>query len=144
MADNDEFNKNPQQENQQSDESYQFNTQPVQPDAQFSANNVNVTTPGADDGKNWSIAALVCGIVGIVGGWFPVVQYFTTVAAILGIIFGVKGRKLSVAAYGKASGLATAGLVLGIIGTAIAALGIICLAVCGSILAGAAGAAALS
>lgn len=79
-----------------------------------------------DNGKGQSIAALVLGILGIVGGWIPVVGYFTTVCAILGIILGAKGRKKSVAAEGKASGLATAGLVLGIIGTAFAALGLVC------------------
>lgn len=90
-----------------------------------------------DDGKKLSIAALVLGILGIVGGYIPVVCYFTTVCAILGIVLGVKGRKLSVAAYGKASGLATAGLVLGIIGTAFAALGILCTVVCAGALAAA-------
>lgn len=45
------------------------------------------------DAKNISIAALVCGILGIVGSFIPVVQYFTLVLAILGIVFGVKGRK---------------------------------------------------
>ncbi len=79
-----------------------------------------------DNGKGLSIAALVLGILGIVGGWIPVVGYFTTVCAILGIVLGAKGRKKSIAAEGKASGLATAGLVLGIIGTAFAALGLVC------------------
>ena len=49
--------------------------------------------------------------------------YFTFVLAILGIVFGVKGRKL---AQPDQKGLATAGFVLGIIGTVIGALGIIC------------------
>lgn len=92
-----------------------------------------------DEGKKWSIAALVLGILGIVGGWVPVVCYFTTVCAVLGIIFGVKGRKMSVAVNGKASGLATAGLVLGIIGTAFAVLGLLCTAVCSAALLAAAG-----
>lgn len=94
-----------------------------------------VETPTVvDNGKNWSIAALVLGILGIVGGAIPVICYFTTVCAILGIIFGVKGRKMSVVAEGKSSGLATAGLVLGIIGTAFAVLGLICTAVCSAAL----------
>ncbi len=98
-----------------------------------------------DDGKKLSIAALVLGILGIVGGWIPVVCYFTTVCAILGVIFGVKGRKKSIAAEGKASGLATAGLVLGIIGVVFAVLGLICTVICSAALcaAGSAGAAAL-
>ncbi len=83
-----------------------------------------------NNGQNLSIAALVLGILGIVGGFIPVVCYFTTICAILGIILGVKGRQMSVAATGSASGLATAGLVLGIVGTAFAVLGLIC-TVCG-------------
>ena len=91
---------------------------------------VEETPVVADDGKKFSVAALVLGILGIVGGSIPVVCYFTTVCAVLGIVFGVKGRKMSVAVNGKASGLATAGLVLGIIGTAFAVLGLLCTAVC--------------
>ena len=79
-----------------------------------------------NNGQNLSIAALVLGILGIVGGFIPVVCYFTTICAILGIILGVKGRQMRVAATGSASGLATAGLVLGIVGTAFAVLGLIC------------------
>ena len=81
-----------------------------------------------NEGKGFSIAALVLGILGIIGGWFPYGGYVTLVCSILGIVFGVKGRKMSAAANGKASGLATAGFVLGIIGTAICALGVICVA----------------
>lgn len=94
-----------------------------------------------DDGKKLSIAALVLGILGIVGGWIPVVCYFTTVCAVLGIIFGVKGRRKSIAVYGKPSGLATAGLVLGIIGTAFAVLGLVCTALCSAAICASAGAA---
>lgn len=92
--------------------------------------NSNPASNNTDDGRGLSIAALVCGILGIVGAWIPVVCYVTTVLAILGLVFGVIGRKKSTAACGKASGMATAGLVLGIIGVAIAALGIICTIAC--------------
>ncbi len=80
-----------------------------------------MTETNQNTGKNLSIAALVCGILGIVGGFIPVVQYFTTVLSILAIIFGVMGRKR----LGK-SGLATAGMVLGIVALAISVLGILC------------------
>lgn len=72
-----------------------------------------------------AVAALVCGILGIIGSFLPIVCYFTTILAILGIIFGVKGKKFA-AANNTSSGLATAGLVLGIIGAAFAAVGLIC------------------
>ena len=77
-------------------------------------------------GKNFSIAALVCGILGIVGSFIPIVSYFTLVLAILGIVFGVKGRKM---ATPETKGLATAGFVLGIIGVCFAVIGGIC-AIC--------------
>ena len=86
--------------------------------------------PPVNDGKGLSIAAIVCGILGIIGGFIPVVSYFTFILAILGIIFGVIGRKKSAAVYGKASGLATAGLVLGIIGTVFGVLGLVCSCLC--------------
>ena len=86
-----------------------------------------------NNAKGYSIAALVCGILGIVGSFIPWVCYFTFVLAILGIVFGVKGRKL---AQPDQKGLATAGFVLGIIGTAIGALGIVCI-VCAAGVAGA-------
>ena len=77
-------------------------------------------------GKNFSFAALVCGILGIVGSFIPIVSYFTLVLAILGIVFGVKGRKM---ATPETKGLATAGFVLGIIGVCFAVIGVIC-AIC--------------
>lgn len=88
--------------------------------------------------KGLSVAALVCGILGIVGSFIPVVCYFTLVLAILGIIFGAKAGKIA-KANGEAKGLATAGLVLGIIGTAFGAVGVICV-VCAAGIIGAAGA----
>lgn len=90
-------------------------------------------------GKGFSVSALVLGIIGVIGGWFPVVNYFTGICALLGLIFGVAGRKKSMAATGRPSGLATAGLVLGIIGTAFAALGLICTLACAGAIAGALG-----
>ena len=77
-----------------------------------------------------AVAALVCGILGIVGGFIPVVTFFTFVLSVLGVIFGVKGRKMSTAVFGKPSGLATAGFILGIIGLSFATLGLLCTALC--------------
>lgn len=74
-----------------------------------------------------SVAALTCGILGIVGSFIPIICYFTLILAILGIVFGVKARKTC--AEDK-RGLATAGLVLGIIGTSFSAIGVICVLAC--------------
>lgn len=78
--------------------------------------------------KGMSIAALVCGIIGCVGVFLsahPVIVFITLAVAILGIVFGAKGMKAS-KETGEGKGLAVAGLVLGIIGTALAAIGVIC------------------
>lgn len=88
------------------------------------------------EGKGFSVAALVLGIIGIVGSFITIVCYFALPCAILGIVFGVKGRRRSTLVRGKSSGLATAGLVLGIIGTVFAALGLICTLACAGMIAG--------
>ncbi|MEG1806137.1 MAG: hypothetical protein RR327_07085, partial [Clostridia bacterium] len=83
-------------------------------------NNQNNSQPNPSNG--FSIAALVCGILGIIGGFIPVVQYFTTILSILAIIFGVQGKKKS-----TSHGLATAGFVLGIVSLSISVIGIVCI-----------------
>ncbi len=107
---------------------------PQQPAPQYQAPQYQApqTYPGqpVNTGKGLSITALVVGILCIVGSWIPVINYVTTILAILGVIFGALGRKKSILATGKASGLATAGLVLGIIGCSFAALGLICTLAC--------------
>jgi hypothetical protein len=74
-----------------------------------------------------AIAALVCGIVGIVGGWIPGFNVFALVLAILGIVFGALAMKNAAA---DKKGIATAGLVLGIIGTVCAGIGVIACTIC--------------
>ena len=75
--------------------------------------------------------------MGIIGSFIPIVCYVTFILAILGIVFGVKARKTALPGE---TGLATAGLVLGIIGTVFVALGVICV-ICALGVVGAAGAA---
>lgn len=82
-----------------------------------------------NNAKAFSVTALVCGILSIVGAFIPVVCYFTLVLGIVGIVFGVKGRKTSPA---NAKGMATAGFVCAIIGTAFSAAGVICILACAS------------
>ena len=117
------------------DNNQNFEQQPVeqqaveQPVEQQPANPMMPPMPPmgpVSDGKGKSIAALVLGIIGVVLGWFTYVSIVSLALSILGIVFGAQGRKACVAAYGKASGMATAGLVLGIIGTCISALGSVC------------------
>ena len=79
-----------------------------------------------NDGKKESTAAMVLGIIGVALGFicffvlgFLVIASF--VCSLLGIIYGVKGKRLSRAATGTASGQATAGFVLGIVGVVLSA-----------------------
>lgn len=76
--------------------------------------------------KGISIAALVCGIVGVAGGW--ILSWGGIVVSIVAIILGAIGMKKA-KENNEPKGLATAGLVLGIIGTVITVLVVIC-AVC--------------
>ncbi len=88
------------------------------------------TARNPKDGRGLSIAALVLGICGVVFCWVGVLNIIILVCGILGIVFGVIGRKKSIICYGKPSGMATAGLALGIIGTAICAIGVIACVAC--------------
>ncbi len=80
-------------------------------------------------GKGYSVAGLVLGIISAVFGWFGVIGYVALVCGIIGIILAVKGKKLAVAA-GAPTGLATAGLVLSIIGTCLAGIGVLACTIC--------------
>lgn len=66
-------------------------------------------TPAPEAGKGMAIAALVCGLVGILctGG----------ILNILALVFGIIAKK-----QGSKSGMATAGIVLGAIGIALAVI----------------------
>lgn len=77
--------------------------------------------------KNKAIVSLVCGIVGLVGGSIPVVQYITGILSIVAIVFGAMALKDK--PEGSEKGMAVAGLVLGIVATGITVLAILC-AVC--------------
>lgn len=81
--------------------------------------------------QGMAVASLVLGILGLIGGWIPVVQYFTTLCSLLAIIFGAISRKKAMEEK-QPTGMATAGLVLGIISLALGVIGIICvIASCG-------------
>lgn len=80
-------------------------------------------------GKGYSIAALVLGIVATVLAWFYMINIAALACGILGVIFAAKGKKLAVAASAP-TGIATAGLVLSIIGTILAGIGFFSCTVC--------------
>ena len=92
--------------------------------------NIHNTKPSSVNkpSEGISIAALVCGIIGIIGGSFDTIRYFALVIAIVGILLGATGLKRA-KVNNKPKGLAIAGLVLGIVGAAFCLIWIIYTAV---------------
>ena len=82
------------------------------------------------NGKGFAVASLVLGIIGIVFSFFTFINLISLACAIIGIVCSVIGRTKSKKATGKVSGIATAGLVLSIIGTVFSALGAVCTIAC--------------
>lgn len=78
--------------------------------------------PGA---KGKSIAALVMGIVSAVFCWVGGFNIVALVLGVIGIVLGVKGRNECPIGY-QGHGMATAGLVLAIIGTVLSGIGVAC------------------
>ena len=78
--------------------------------------------------NNYAIAGLVLGILSIVLCWVPTISILALPCGIVGIILSVKGRKIEV----KKS-MATAGMVLSIIGLSIWAIVIVCALCAGSL-----------
>lgn len=71
--------------------------------------------PGAPT-SGMAVAALVLGIIGVVSSWC----FIGLIPAILGVVFGVIGRKETTGPGAKSGrGMATAGLITGIVGLAI-------------------------
>lgn len=81
--------------------------------------NYQPSVRNCNDGQGLSIAALVIGCCAIVFCWIPYLNFLLLAGSIAAIIMGAKGRKYSALAYGKPSGLATAGFVVSIVGTSI-------------------------
>lgn len=75
-------------------------------------------------GKGFSIAALILGIVSCVLAWFYMVNIGAIVTGVVGIILAVLGKKRA-KALNAPTGLGTAGLVLSIIGLALACIGFV-------------------
>ena len=121
-------NMNPQNNQQNENANQQFTyQQPVyqQPVYQQVPRNPH-------DGRGFSIASLVIGCCAVALCWTPIMNIILLACGIIAIIMGAKGRKMSIMAYGKPSGLATAGLVLGIIGTVITGIGAVSCLACAS------------
>ena len=83
-------------------------------------------------GKTLSTIAMVLGIVSVVFAWLGWLTLLGLVCGIVAIVLAVKGKKASVEA-GEPTGMATAGLVLGIIGVVLSGIMVICIVACGSL-----------
>ena len=80
-------------------------------------------------GKNCSIAALILGIVSIVLCFPYVLSALAMACGIVGIICATNGQKYCLEA-GQPTGLATAGLVLSIIGLTLSAISVFTCTLC--------------
>ena len=80
-----------------------------------------------------AIAALDCGIVGVVGCFLGYFAFVSLALSVVGIVLGVKGMNVA-KTTGAGKGLAIAGLVCGIVGAAFSLIGAICtICVCASV-----------
>src|SRR5579884_4062159 len=73
-------------------------------------------------GNGIAIAAMVCGIVGLVFCWIPVVDIISIILGALGIVFGFIGNNRARELGGSGRGMAITGIVCGIIAIALSVL----------------------
>ena len=83
-----------------------------------------MTEEKTNAGKGLGIAALVLGILAVVCSFIPCISFWAIVLGIVGIILGAVGLSKAKSG-GGAKGLPKSGLILSIIGTAIAIIWII-------------------
>ena len=80
------------------------------------------TAGGKKESNGWAIAALVCGIVGAVGGLIPLLYWLAWGLGLLALVFGViairqGGRERS------GTGMGWAGAILGVVAIGFGAIG---------------------
>lgn len=95
-------------------------------DNQFKSNGYGQMPQGK---KGMAITAMVLGIVSCVLAWFYGVNAIALATGVVGLVLAIVALK-SYKDLGQSSGLATAGLVLSIIGTVLAAIGFFTCTVC--------------
>lgn len=79
--------------------------------------------------KGFAITSLVLGIVSIILAWFYGINILGIVTGAAGLVFAILAGK-SYKAIGQKNGIATAGLVLSIIGLALSIIGFFACTVC--------------
>lgn len=91
--------------------------------------------PAPVPGKSKSIAALVLGIISVVFFWSGYGALITLVLSIVGLILAINAKKeMQASGNFSSKGMATAGLVLCIIGLVLSAIGLISCVLCVSAL----------
>ena len=119
-----DYNNNDYQ--QQPQQPYQ---QPQQPQYQQPYQQPPYQQPGYPQAPKQSnpmaIGALVCGIIGVIFCWFGWFSFVALVLYVIGIILGAKGMQVA-KTTNSGKGLAIAGLVCGIVGTALSLIAVIC------------------
>ena len=119
-----DYNNNDYQ--QQPQQPYQ---QPQQPQYQQPYQQPPYQQPGYPQAPKQSnpmaIGALVCGIIGVIFCWFGWFSFVALVLSVIGIILGAKGMQVA-KTTNSGKGLAIAGLVCGIVGTALSLIAVIC------------------
>ena len=75
-------------------------------------------------GNGMAVAALVLGILAMLFGLIPLFAFVAFPMAVLAVIFGAVGRKRG-KERGKGKGMATAGLITGLCGFALAIIGVV-------------------
>lgn len=77
---------------------------------------MTATTPTAEGSNGSAVAGFVLGLIGLITSIIPLFALiFPGILDVLAIIFGIRGRRQA-AAGARQGGLATAGLIMGIIG----------------------------
>lgn len=79
--------------------------------------------------KAFSIIGLVLGILGIVFFWFPIWNIAFMIMAIVGLVLSIIAKKKA-GESGVSTGLATAALVLSIIGVCLSVIGVFSCTLC--------------
>lgn len=81
-----------------------------------------------DPSKGLAIGSLVCGIISVVFFWIPWVDILTLILGIVAIVLAVVAGKK--APIGQKSGMAVAGLILGIIGVVLSTISFVTCVAC--------------
>jgi hypothetical protein len=75
-------------------------------------------------GNGFAVAALTCGLVALVFAWMPVLVVVGIALGVLGVVFGIRGRKRARTA-GSGHGMALTGLISGSTALALSIVGIV-------------------